>query len=387
MRKNLYHLVVCLQVFCFLQAVQANPECTSNSTIINEYLYHQDPSNQGSLGVCYAHSAANIYGSIYQQTHGEFVLPSPLMLSIYSGVKGYKTSPFKVASFSKKVFYLSPIIGWQTYFYDKFYGRKKGLVDRITGGYFGETFTDAASIQPCTMESIDWFIHLQTQSLDEEQSLELFYEYISYLGHTKSSYGKRSKLDENAMITHMEAKGFYINAEIKERFAAINHYIEMHGFTRNNLTGQVFVKKTFADFLLRRCYEFNSGRKFGKLKFKIESYFAFLTGRRNLIAKLDKHFSNSQSLPVEIAYCFGHLTDQEDCGYHSSVIYGKSCVQDKLYFLVRNSWGGKSLRDRYVKPGSQHSRNGDYWMSIDDLKKSWTKGKGELNFVRNLKAN
>ncbi|MFK7827310.1 MAG: hypothetical protein AB8G05_24415 [Oligoflexales bacterium] len=359
-------------------------ECLGNTTIINEQLYHQNPSDQGSLGICYAHSVANIYASVYQQNYGEFIFPSPLMLSIYSGMKGYKSSPFKSAPLHKKIYYLAPIVGWKTYLFDKYYSKKKGIVERVTGGLFNEAFADAVSTSPCSIESIEWFLDIQNGSLPTKKSLKLFYEYIKYLKEIRSNLIQQEDLCSNLLEHYMQEKGFVLNYEILEKFTAIKNYIEQYGFVNSQVTGKTYIKRTFANFLLQRCKEFNSGREFGRFKYKIDSYYSLLYGHKNLIGKLEQHFTHSKSLPVELGYCYGYLTDREECGYHSSVIYGKTCFQNKTYFLVRNSWGGKSLRESFFEPGSDHSRKGDYWISTNELKKSWTRGLGELNFVRNL---
>ena len=361
-------------------------ECVGDSTIINEQLYYQNPSDQGSLGVCYAHSVANIYGTLYEQNYGEFVYPSPLMLSVFSGMKGYKSSPFKSAPLHKKVYYLAPIVGWKAYFFDKYYSKKKNIVDRVTGGLFNETFADAVSTPPCSIESVEWFLDIQSARVPTKTSLNLFYEYIKFLKEIRSSAMPLGYPSDQALLQYMDAKGFVLNHEILEKFSAIENYVDQHGFASNQFTGKVYVKRTFANFLLHRCHEFNAGRNFGKLKYKTKTYYALIYGRKKLIGLLDQHFSSTQSLPVEMGYCYGHLTGKEECKYHSSVIYGKACFQDKLYFLVRNSWGGQSLRESFVKPGSEHSRRGDYWIGTEELAKSWTKGYGDISFVKNSRA-
>ena len=376
--------IVFLLSLQFTRTSYAVPECTSPSTVINETLYRQNPSSQGALGVCYAHSVANIYGSLYQQTHGEFVFPSPTMLSIFSGMNGYKAAPFKVAPLHKKIFYLTPIFGWEAYLLDKYFSKKKGLVDRVTGGFFVETLNDAVSTPPCTLESVEWFLEIQSKSLPADKTLELYYEFIKYLKDVHPYVLEQGSLDSEVLRQHMKDKGFDLNYEIMEKFSAIHQYIEDYGFAKNHVTGKTFAKRTLANFLMHRCHEFNSGRVFGEIKYKVKSYLSIIHGHAKLIRLLDQHFTNAQSLPVEMGYCYGHLTDKDECGYHSSVIYGKTCYQDRLYFLVRNSWGGTSLRESNVIPGTNHSRKGDYWISTSELKKSWTGLMGELNFVENL---
>ncbi|NRA45617.1 MAG: hypothetical protein HRU09_11735 [Oligoflexales bacterium] len=384
MIKFLYPTIMLILFINQSKITFAAAECSGNASVINEHLYFQNPSSQGPLGICYAHSVANIYGSLYQQTHGEFVFPSPIMLSMFSGMHGYKAAPFKTASWRKKLLYLTPIFGWEAYLLDKYYGKENKLIDRITGGQFAEAFADAISTQPCSIESIEWFLDVQSSDLDIKDSLSLYYEFIKFLKEMRPQSLHKGTLSAQALVSYMKEKGYEINREILQKFMAIDHYIKNHGFAKNQLIGKAFVKRTLANFLMHRCKEFNAGREFGELKYKIKNYYAVVYGRERLIRMLDQHFTDSQSLPVELGYCYGHLKDKEECEYHSSVIYGKTCHQDKLYFLVRNSWGGKSLRKRYVTPGTSHSRHGDYWMSTDDLKKSWKNGKGDLNFIENL---
>ena len=111
----------------------------------------------------------------------------------------------------------------------------------------------------------------------------------------------------------------------------------------------------------------------------------------DMVNKLDRHLSAPGALPVEFGYCVNNLTGDkdDDCGYHSSVIYGKMCQNNQLYFLVRNSWGGKSLREQRKIPerpyhdeqSNRRKMKGDYWISQDLLMTTWNKKYGDLNLV------
>ena len=285
---------------------------------------------------------------------------------------------------------MTPIFGWEKLIIDKKLKEKK-IVDLIDGGQIKKVFKDFHSYRVCSYGPVEDFLSINGDQQDTAKMLELLYDYLKIIFN---KHKEISQYPPQWALDRLKAQGYKLNDHKMIRLNRLQNYlyVNRHHIEKHFFSGKPYIKRTLGYFFRSLCtYETTAKIKLGK-HYSIDR----ISGPDSLMASaLNRHFSGSRVMPVEMGYCVNHLTGKGDgnCGYHSSVIYGKRCVRGRLQYLVRNSWGGKTLQqqhrgrssDAYDSYGQEKSiyqqMKGDFWITEGFLKTSWTKKHGDVNLI------
>lgn len=358
-------------------------ECLKDSTTINPIVYHKKVSHQSNLGICYAHTASLVYSSIYEDLFHEKHEISPLLLSLKNATKGYKARPFTKAPFANKLLYFIPIYGLESYLIKKHLFKKQSTIEKLTGGRFNRSFRDIKKLPPCSPKNVEGFIYQLTKAraITEGINKILFYLRKHSTLVSSSDSHKRKKLQKS-----LDRLNFN-----KINLQELNRYLETFGYYRKFKNSKISYIKTLYLFFLNRCQEKNHRNENYSFAYKIKKLSLRNHKKEDLIKIIDANLNQKNKTPITISYKIQNLLNEKKNNFsHSSIIYGKSCKNNKLYFLVRNSWGGPSLkqikinRKNNIKLEStvKNILGGDFWITLEGLRATWTKRSGKIYLTK-----
>ena len=118
--------------------------------------------------------------------------------------------------------------------------------------------------------------------------------------------------------------------------------------------------------------------------YKVKRYDKSKYTKDELIDIINENINAEKKHPIALSYKIKNLlTPEKKNGNHNSIIYGKACKNHKIYYLIRNSWGGPSLKDMTEKRVFLYKKySGDFWISGETLKKTWTKNYGAIYIIK-----
>lgn len=345
--------------------------CSGDFEKVDSYLYQSSLLNQKDMGVCYAHSAAQIYNSLYHDIYGESVLVSPLSLSLNESAFGYKSGSFRHASLRQKLLWMIPVLGWSDLLAKKQLKSPK-LIDLLDGGFCEKTLKDTKKFKICPHGAIENFLSICGQEQGREMMLDIMHKYVRWAYY----YSKQTGISfppSPAYFRLPNAATDQCVSQAQIRLWALYDFLRKHPLEKHPVSGKPHAKRNVVMFLQNLCKSQSlknlvSGKDY-KIKHVSDSAF-------RVSDALWAHLSTNRSTRLaEIGYCVKYLQhghSQKGCGPHSSVVYGVACRQGRREFLIRNSWGGMTLAEQRRRGNlpldeekiSRHDRmRGDFWVT------------------------
>ena len=328
--------------------------------VINTRILEKNVSKQAGLGICYAHSSALIYETLYEEYYRKKVEISPLFLAFHVATHGYKTKKLR-----------------------KRKHKKKSLLEKITSGYFSNTFKDISGMTPLPKLYVEDFLLAFGKTKSLKSSLE---KVVSFFEKYEESHEKKlinlfEKQEEKKPPFTLKRTVDELDLSLPEA-KTLYQYILTCGFTKKN--GQFINShtKTLYNFFLHNSRKMNNKESLKKLNFvKLSSYYRSGSGKKTLLKLLEKNFTADKDLPIAISYTVKNLINNNlDNGTHSSFIFGKGFHKGTRYWLIRNSWGGKGV-DGILPPFPENKDllnskdiDGDFWVNDAQLKRTWETG-------------
>ena len=346
----IYFCTFFLLIFSFI-AKAKKKNCLKGTRIINKTIYQTPVTHQNDLGICYAHSSVGVYRALYEDIYSSKAHLSPILLAFHSSLEGFKTKG---------------VLG-------SFFSRKSSLVSKLEQGFFKGGFEDTDDIPFTKKGAIEKFIYSFSKIDSLKASLEKIEEFLMYYDlHTSK-------------VALAGAKN--LNFGEKEVFL-LSNYLSQNGFIKKKNSNRHSYMKTLYAFFLHEFTEIPNSDVKKVASYKVKEYTLDFRSRNYLLKKLNKHFTKEKKFPIGLNFKIGNLlNDRKNNEVHSVFIYGKTCQKGKLYYLVRNSWGGKTLKERVNQdpddiPITEETIKGDFWLSEEDLKKTWKNKIGALYILK-----
>ena len=352
--KLLFTLLIGLLLNIQLIANDSIDECNENDGFINESLYHKKITDQGSLGVCTGYSIAQLYTALAPHRNSSQQEISPLFVSFHSKVAGHYSKLGRSLKHNRKILY-----------------------SRLEGGHFKAFFDDFKEAYPCRPKYVEKFIYTLAKTKRNKLALQKTIDLM------KLYKKKRNKINESDFKQ--------LNVDYKNSWILLD-YIRLNGFKKKKRKFGVFYLRTLYYFFVTRNKKEEGERENVFKDYKVSSYSLFYNSPDKLIKIILKNLKNHNMPPIGLTYQISQLTeDQTSSGQiksHSSLIIGTACKNRKRYFLIRNSWGGKKrLRAPFSSAQKSGDYDGDFYLSVADLKKTWANGKGSIYVTRKIKKN
>ena len=327
--------------------------CDKDEEVINPHVYNQSVSDQGDLGICFIHSSLQTYTSLYEEIFGEKIEISPLYAALHVNSLGYKRHSIAKGAITRDE-----------------------MLENVESGYYSYALRDFKRFTPCSAKAAEAFLRKLTQETSIQEQIQKATDFLEL-------YDRQGK-DLSIRALH-EQYGFDENAALR-----FKNYLFTHGFEREkfHLHKKSYTKTLYKFFMnLGKCSE----KK--KLSYKIKSFTIPQYSIEQVISKIDQSLTKEKNYPIGLSYRPKNWTNQSKAGgNHSSLIYGKTCRNNQLYYLIRNSWGGKSLKEMRAESEGDFTReltasqdiHGDFWIKANLLKKAWAEDYGGIH-VLNLK--
>lgn len=332
--------------------------------IISSEVYQLETYNQGNLGICYAVVAATLYSSLLNQENGnlEKIFVSPGILAVYIGLSGYKRQIFKAAKLEDKIFYTIPGIGWATYLGLRMNYASKNLIELIEGGNLNHSLNDLLTHPTPTIHSLEASIIVNGAFGSVKVLISRLYDYIDF-------FGKQKNVEPDLLTQFLIREKISGNSILADILVELDIFLRFKDLPRKKFSGDRLDKRMILlKFLMR-----HGGPESGPISATVRenNYFC----RERLLRKLENHFQDSSSMPVGFSFNLCNLIGSKK-ERHAVTVYGKAYLGNKLFFLIRNSWGGKTLREMkestYIldeqKVVEKTKISGDFWISADRFK-------------------
>lgn len=320
-------LVFCLCTALFQNAYgkhsreEEEKECGEDERVLIKSIYERNQdkvTSQGKLGICYAHTGAQILESLYDSIYDEHVEISPLFLSIHLLIKGYKSKKIKKRRLEGKT-----------------------IVEQVRGGLYEKSLKGTSSMLPIPKEYVEGYLKQVTFTESTKEGLIAIEDFLrDYEGFFKDKKNSKKPFPFEQYCEN--------NRLQKETVQFFYDYLKKHGLRKRNLSFVNSYKKTLYHFF--QTYS-QAQRKLKKLKhlppFKIKVYSKVTHTTNHLIKKLEKNFNQKHIYPVGIGYNAKSVYGEDDgkriWATHSSMIIGKVCHNNKRKWIIRNSHGGSSI--------------------------------------------
>jgi len=355
MTRKMYLLVffsVC-QNFLLSAAYSNVPDyfCDKDEEVINPYIYNQSVSDQGDLGICFIHSALQTYRALYEEVFKEKIEISPLYAALHVNSLGYKRHLITKGAITADE-----------------------MLENVESGYYSHALRDFKRFTPCSAKAAEAFLEKLTQETSSQKQIQKATDFLEL-------YDRQGK-DLSIRSLH-EDYGFDKNAAL-----IFKNYLFTHGFETEkfHLHKKSYTKTLYKFFMnLGKCSE----KK--KLSYKVQRFIIPQYSFEQVISEIDKSLTKEKNYPIGLSYRPKNWTDESKAGgNHSSLIYGKTCRNKSLYYLVRNSWGGKSLKEIRAESEGDFTKeliasqniHGDFWIKANLLKKSWAEDYGGIQVLK-----
>ena len=325
--------------------------CLKGTRIINETIYQTPITQQSDLGICYAHSSVGVYRALYEELYSSKAHLSPILLAFHSSLEGFKTKG---------------LLG-------SFFSGKSSLVSKLEQGFFKGGFEDTDDIPFTKKGAVEKFIYSFSKIESLKTSLEKIEEFLIHY----DLYGSGVALEGAKNLNFGEKEVLLLSG-----------YLSQNGFIKKKNSSRNSYMRTLYAFFLHKFTEIPNSEIKKVASYKVKEYTLNFRSRNNLLQKLNKYFTKERNFPVGLNFKISNLlNDRKNNEVHSVFVYGKTCQKGKLYYLVRNSWGGKTLKERINQdpddiPLTEESIKGDFWLSEEDLKKTWKNKIGALYILK-----
>tara|TARA_B100000925_G_scaffold286817_1_gene265109 strand:+ start:5530 stop:6723 length:1194 start_codon:yes stop_codon:yes gene_type:complete len=342
--------------------------------------------DQGTFGICYAHSAAFLYDHYRFSVQGQSMasgISSPLEVALSTREKATYEDAQKT--------YSGGSLDYHSGVGKKIQAGKKISMDDFVGGGAEDPLGYLVRNGSCNAFIIDQLNSTETYRRAMVNLRKYYYEFQDYL---KEYEAKDKGLFESVFWdsgSYYEAKERYLNP-IKMCLDSTlgvwtSQYLDDEFIIE--LLHQASPVQFVNDLVYARCNQervklnyFSSTPDVVTDRLRIDKNKSppWMEGPEHIIKNVDDALDSNPSMPIEIAHCSkvysrsfrtrrvhpGNTTNDmwQQCGPHSAVVAGRKKINNKCYYLVINWNGGECVEkaNAICDEGT-----GGYWITKQDL--------------------